>query len=249
MLIDESAYAKALGTETDPFVIRMFRGVVEAYEAAKATEQPKGLVKAVIAEIDRLGAMKPDEIAAQNDVGVFELLDMAITLKNEVEDDKPDQPVGCAEQQAKEIIERIWGVWYGDHRGDMTPDRFATTLEIAKKQIVSAISHSDCQKCNAEMERVKACEHIAEGDMDGNDWRALRNICPSTMAVAELRDKYEALLMRESGDDTDYNAKYEKLKEFVRGKWKGDCAECASLANEVFRQESATNEIEDQGAK
>lgn len=35
----------------------------------------------------------------------------------------------------------------------------------------------------------------------------------------------------------DYKAKYEKLKEFVRGKWKGDCAECAALANEVFNKE------------
>lgn len=56
-------------------------------------------------------------------------------------------------------------------------------------------------RANAEMERVKACEHIAEGDMDGNDWRILRNLCPSTAAVAALRDKYETLLKRESGDD------------------------------------------------
>ncbi len=36
----------------------------------------------------------------------------------------------------------------------------------------------------------------------------------------------------------DYRAKYETLKEFVRGKWKGECSECASLANEIFIRES-----------
>lgn len=37
----------------------------------------------------------------------------------------------------------------------------------------------------------------------------------------------------------DYKLKYEKLKEFVRGKWKGDCAECAAIANTIFNQKSA----------
>lgn len=35
----------------------------------------------------------------------------------------------------------------------------------------------------------------------------------------------------------DYKSKYEKLKEFVRGKWKGDCSECAAIANGVLNQE------------
>lgn len=43
----------------------------------------------------------------------------------------------------------------------------------------------------AEMLRVKACEHIAEGD---KGWEALRNECPSSAAVAGLRDNYERLL-------------------------------------------------------
>lgn len=51
-----------------------------------------------------------------------------------------------------------------------------------------------CKKCDAEMLRIKACEHIAEGD---EGWEKLRNICPSTMLVATLRDKYEASLKRE----------------------------------------------------
>jgi len=54
-----------------------------------------------------------------------------------------------------------------------------------------------CAKCDAELLRVKMCEHIAEGE-EGWDRPECRNVCPSTMAVAELRDKYEALLKRES---------------------------------------------------
>lgn len=40
-------------------------------------------------------------------------------------------------------------------------------------------------KADAEMLRVKACEHIAYGE---GDWEKLRNVCPSTAAVAWLRD-------------------------------------------------------------
>lgn len=39
-------------------------------------------------------------------------------------------------------------------------------------------------------------------------------------------------------DDIDYKAKYEALKEFVRGKWKSDCTECASIANEILNKEN-----------
>lgn len=62
------------------------------------------------------------------------------------------------------------------------------------------------QKSFEEIERVKACEHIADGD---GDWEKLRNICPSTMAVAALRDEVERL---------------EKLV-YVPGLWK--CAKCS----------------------
>ena len=35
----------------------------------------------------------------------------------------------------------------------------------------------------------------------------------------------------------DYKAKYETLKEFVRGKWKGDCSECAAIANTILNEQ------------
>lgn len=41
---------------------------------------------------------------------------------------------------------------------------------------------------DANVNRLKACEHIADGD---EGWEALRNECPSTAAVARLRDDLE----------------------------------------------------------
>ena len=39
---------------------------------------------------------------------------------------------------------------------------------------------------NDNVDRLKACEHIAEGD---EGWEKLRNECPSTAAVARLRER------------------------------------------------------------
>lgn len=41
---------------------------------------------------------------------------------------------------------------------------------------------------DANVDRLKACEHVADGD-DG--WERLRNECPSTAAVARLRDEHD----------------------------------------------------------
>jgi hypothetical protein len=103
-----------------------------------------------------------------------------------------DLTIDCPQQIASEIIERIWNVWYGDHRGDMPPDRFATTLEVAKGEIIAALNVL-CEKSTAEMLRVKMCEHIAEGE-EGWNQPECRNVCPSTMAVAKLRDAFEMLI-------------------------------------------------------
>lgn len=45
------------------------------------------------------------------------------------------------------------------------------------------------RKSDREMERVKACEHIAEGD---EGWEVLADLCPSTAAVARLREALES---------------------------------------------------------
>jgi hypothetical protein len=46
---------------------------------------------------------------------------------------------------------------------------------------------ADAKEFDANVDRLKACEHIADGD---EGWQALRNECPSTAAVARLRDAY-----------------------------------------------------------
>lgn len=56
------------------------------------------------------------------------------------------------------------------------------------------------------VERLKACEHIAEGD---ENWQTLRDLCPSTAAVATLRDAFEAVheaLNALAGDVSTYPA-------------------------------------------
>lgn len=61
------------------------------------------------------------------------------------------------------------------------------------------------------------------------------------MQNGKMADKplVEKIKIREQnlyGDNEEYKQKYLKLKEFMRGKWKGDCAECAAIANEVFNK-------------
>lgn len=64
-----------------------------------------------------------------------------------------------------------------------------TPAEYVERELASARAEVERlrMKSDAEMLRVKACEHIAEGD-DG--WEALRNECPSTAAVSRLRDSF-----------------------------------------------------------
>lgn len=56
--------------------------------------------------------------------------------------------------------------------------------ELAAQRAAEAVSEVARQH-DEQVDRLKACEHIAEGD---EGWEKLRNICPSTAAVASLRD-------------------------------------------------------------
>jgi len=56
--------------------------------------------------------------------------------------------------------------------------------EIERLQAALATANS---AADAEMERVKACEHIAAGD---EGWQTVRNVCPSEAVVAALRDEF-----------------------------------------------------------
>lgn len=66
-----------------------------------------------------------------------------------------------------------------------------TTVYVCFKSECRDRHEQNCPKrlkesADQEMERVRACEHIAEGD---EGWETLRNLCPSTAAVAALRDR------------------------------------------------------------
>lgn len=62
---------------------------------------------------------------------------------------------------------------------------------------------------DANVDRLKACEHIADGD-DG--WERLRNECPSTAAVARLRDAFVAA----SGNEAALKARIAELEGALR---------------------------------
>lgn len=76
-------------------------------------------------------------------------------------------------------------------------NRVSAAIEMAKAALTVFPPQSDaCRKCDDEMLRVKMCEHIAEGE-EGWNRPECRNVCPSTAAVASLRDKYEDLLSKQ----------------------------------------------------
>lgn len=69
---------------------------------------------------------------------------------------------------------------------------------------------------------IKPFERLTHGEY----WTEIRSHLPNGKEIT---------IARQEGD---YLSKYEKLKEFVRGKWKGDCAECAAIANSIINQEN-----------
>ncbi len=101
----------------------------------------------------------------------------------------------------------------------------AKSLEAAEYMEDGLKMQAQLAKANldadAEMERVKACEHIAENEPG---WEKLRNLCPSTAAVASMRDQLAA-----------QSLELEKAKCCACGKLSihGNCGEC--ISDEVNR--------------
>lgn len=91
-------------------------------------------------------------------------------------------------------------------------------------------------KSDVEVERVKACEHIAVGD-DG--WETLRNECPSTAAVAGLRDAYDVAVraLREIATHwaLDYDHKYANTEQY-RGSYGVGVTDGHRLAAAIARR-------------
>jgi hypothetical protein len=76
---------------------------------------------------------------------------------------------------------------------------------------------------DANVERLKACEHIAEGD---GGWQVLRNLCPSTAAVAALRDALEgrAPALPVSGSDRGGARDVDAVAKGIVAQWRTSAA-------------------------
>ncbi len=98
----------------------------------------------------------------------------------------PDCPV----HQPKAAADKAQA--YGDDDQCVQIGGLAFTVNISATKVSDAINASITaarEKADAEMLRVKACEHIAEGD---EGWEQLSNLCQSTAAVAKLREQLAA---------------------------------------------------------
>jgi hypothetical protein len=93
------------------------------------------------------------------------------------------------------LVEAVDAAWekFTDHGHVFSDDSKDYMRRLFRESLLShlvgfsRVEPQKCEKCDEEMERVKACEHIAEGD---EGWESLRDLCPSTAAVANLRDSY-----------------------------------------------------------
>jgi hypothetical protein len=98
-------------------------------------------------------------------------------------------------ERARELLRRI-----GDAHGRETQSRYYEDNKPSVKLVVDALSTVASEReaiADAQMELVKACEHIAEGT---EGWGVLRNLCPSCAAVASLRDAYESRMAASEHD-------------------------------------------------
>lgn len=72
------------------------------------------------------------------------------------------------EQGAKDIIESIWDIWYGKHRGNMDSDSFAGVLEGAKHAIISLATYAALQPRQVDaLQRIREIVTCADGWEDG----------------------------------------------------------------------------------
>lgn len=95
-------------------------------------------------------------------------------------------------------------------------------IERLQRAIAAADAAAD-----TEMERVKACEHIACGD---EGWERVRNICPSTAAVAALRDAFDQLrgeLLVAKATTTRTGEMLDKALATLRNKHRDPCPEAS----------------------
>lgn len=133
---------------------------------------------------------------------------------------------------------------------DLKEERAANAANIAYaknigKELAEAKAALECAdaKSDAEMERVKACEHIADGD---EGWEKVRNLCPSTAAVARLQDRMKAANARiaeleplEHSFETILEAKCLEVSQRLISRAEKDEAEIKLLKEHVVRHQRA----------
>ncbi len=85
---------------------------------------------------------------------------------------------------ATTVVNRAWA----RDEDDPAKDGFREWVRI----VLRASGYAEIvNEFDANVNRLKACEHIADGD---EGWEKLRNECPSTAAVARLRAKNAELV-------------------------------------------------------
>lgn len=106
-----------------------------------------------------------------------------------------DTPARVSDEQLQNFVADCPSECYGrcvacpyDVKADLIDSRALTQAQAERIAALEAEVARISAKADAEMLRVKACEHIALGE---GPWQTLRNECPSTAAVAGLRDAYE----------------------------------------------------------
>jgi len=104
-------------------------------------------------------------------------------------DDHISQPTSGKQEQWTVIARtNVCDLFIGDASYRFDQSRLPQIRAIADAHNASITAERE--KADKEMERVKACEHIAEGD---EGWEQLSNLCPSTAAVAKLRTDFQQL--------------------------------------------------------
>jgi hypothetical protein len=101
---------------------------------------------------------------------------------NEHDDDQPDSEDGI-ERLRDELVAKareIAALHASRDEWTSTAVERGLELEELRDEIAALRAEFDAQ-----VNLLKACEHIADGD---EGWERLRNECPSTAAVARLRD-------------------------------------------------------------
>jgi hypothetical protein len=179
---------------TDAYVAQAALVAADAWrEWAYRTGDPKTGWQVVVCKLVAfLGATPPDH--ADTRVRELEALTVEPPPRGTLTE---DDVIRIAEQTNARSVARghsmVWAVLNKETQRrliDQTRDCLSAASYEAE---ITAAS----DKGRAQMKCLEACEHIACGD-DG--WRTMRNLCLSTVAVAHLRDAYEAMRKTTSPD-------------------------------------------------